>query len=473
MSRSYHCEDIARAVSAAIIEINYVADPAVLHAFERVGSSDLITFQGLGVIGELRQNAELAASGFAPLCQDTGIVVAFVALGQEARIEGGLLAEAIQEGVRRGYRDGYLRKSVVGDPVERINTKDNTPAVIHYDIVAGDGLEIEIASKGIGSENMSAARMLTPAQGAGGIVSFAEEVVRKGGSNPCPPIVLGIGVGGTLDKAAVLAKKALFRPLGQPSDKPHLAELEQTILERVNALGIGPMGLGGAGTALAVHIESYATHIAGLPVVINLNCHSSRHKHIDMKQYDESALFRLPQAAGYSGGGDAPSEMGRRIRIAELRAEYDSISTGDRLLLSGVLYTARDAAHGRLNRAIEAGEPLPIDLFEAVIYYTGPSEALPGRAVGAAGPTTSYRMDMLTPKLIEHGLAATIGKGDRSPDLMETFRAHRVRYLAATGGAGALLSTAIRSAEVIAYDDLGAEAIRKLEVVDFPVTVIV
>ena len=232
---------------------------------------------GKNILKDLVSNADLALKKQVPMCQDTGMVVVFVKLGQEVYIEGGLLEEAIQEGIRQGYVEGYLRKSVVKDPLIRINTNDNTPGVIHYDVVAGDGLEITLAPKGFGSENMSQMKLLKPADGIEGVKAFVLDVVEAAGPNPCPPIVVGVGIGGTIEKAAYLAKKSLMRPLNEGQSEAHLKKLEEELLEEINKLGIGPQGLGGITTALGVHVEVYPTHIAGLPVVVNINCHASRH----------------------------------------------------------------------------------------------------------------------------------------------------------------------------------------------------
>lgn len=232
---------------------------------------------GRQTINLIVENAETASKERMPICQDTGVTIVFLELGQDARLTGGDLSEAINEGVRRGYINGYLRKSVVDDPFFRKNTKDNTPAVIYTDIVPGDSLRIIVVPKGTGSENMSALKMMTPAQGAEGVKKFVVETVSKAGSNPCPPIIVGVGIGGMMDKAAQIAKKALLRPVGQPSPLPHIAKLESEILEEINKTGIGPQGLGGCVTALAVHIETHPTHIGALPVAVNIQCHAARH----------------------------------------------------------------------------------------------------------------------------------------------------------------------------------------------------
>ena len=225
----------------------------------------------------LLKNAEIADRKEVPICQDTGMAVFFIEIGKEVFVEGKTITEAVNEGVSKGYTKGYLRKSVVADPLNRVNTKDNTPAVIYYDFAEGDKIKITFAPKGFGSENKSAVKMLNPSDGVDGIIDFVTETVRKAGANPCPPMVVGVGIGGTMDKAAVLSKKALTRDITVPNEKEYYAELEKTLLERMNKLGIGPQGMGGTTTALAVNIETYPTHIAGLPVAVNISCHATRH----------------------------------------------------------------------------------------------------------------------------------------------------------------------------------------------------
>lgn len=230
---------------------------------------------------QILNNVKLARKDTVAMCQDTGLAVVFVEIGQDVHLVGGSLKEAINEGVRQGYTEGYLRKSVVDDPVfTRKNTKDNTPAVIHTEIVPGDKLKITVLPKGAGSENMGALKMLKPAEGLEGVKEFILKTVQEAGGNPCPPIIVGVGIGGTMEKATLLAKKALSRKAGEYNPDPRYKELEQELLEKINRLGIGPQGLGGRITALAVHIETYPTHIATLPVAVNLNCHAARHAEI-------------------------------------------------------------------------------------------------------------------------------------------------------------------------------------------------
>lgn len=271
---------ITAEVKRMVIEANYFLPKDVMKALQNARENDDWKLSQ-DILDKIIDNAKIANDEQVPMCQDTGMVVAFVKMGQEVIIENGFIEDAINEGVRQGYSEGYLRKSVVNDPIERINTKDNTPAIIYYDIVPGDKLKITVAPKGFGSENMSQLKMLKPADGLQGVKDFVLKVVKDAGPNPCPPIVVGIGVGGTFDKAANMAKKALMRSLDEENPNPFYAKLEKELLEEVNALGIGPQGFGGLTTAIAVNIESYATHIAGLPVAVNINCHVTRHKSVE------------------------------------------------------------------------------------------------------------------------------------------------------------------------------------------------
>jgi fumarate hydratase subunit alpha len=276
--REIHVDEIRDNVARICIDAAYNLSEDVLTAFDR--ASEIETAPGAKeIIALLKENARIAREEHLPICQDTGIAIFFVEIGQDLRIKNGFIVDAINEGVRKGYREGFLRKSVV-DPLNRKNTGDNTPAIIYTELVPGDRLKISFMPKGAGSENMSAIRMLRPTHGVEGINDFVLECVRKAGANPCPPVVVGVGIGGSFEKAALLAKKALLRPVGSPNAKLELASLEETLLKAVNRTGIGPEGLGGKVTAMAVHVESFPCHIASLPVAVNINCHAARHKTI-------------------------------------------------------------------------------------------------------------------------------------------------------------------------------------------------
>nr|WP_330382096.1 fumarate hydratase [Thermotalea metallivorans] len=270
---------ITTAVRDLCIKANIYLGEDVKKAFFRAKEGEASPI-GREVLQQLIQNAEIAEKEEMPICQDTGMTVVFVELGQDVALYGGNIAEAIHEGVRQGYREGYLRKSVVEDPLLRKNTGDNTPAIIYYDIVPGDQIKITVAPKGFGSENMSRIKMLKPSDGVKGVIDFVVDTVSEAGSNPCPPVVVGVGIGGTMEKAALMAKKALTRKIGSQHSVGHLRELEETLFKKINGLGIGPQGLGGSTTALAVHVETFPTHIAGLPVAVNINCHAARHEEI-------------------------------------------------------------------------------------------------------------------------------------------------------------------------------------------------
>lgn len=279
--KEINVSEIIKAVRKLCIDANYYLGNDVKNALINARDKEEWAI-AQGILDKIIANAKIAETEDMPMCQDTGMACVFVELGQDVHIVGGNLEEAINEGIRRGYGDGFLRKSVVKDPLDRVNTKDNTPGVIYYNVVPGDKLKITVAPKGFGSENMSQLKMLKPSDGLQGVKDFVLKVVKEAGPNPCPPIIVGVGVGGTFDKAANLAKKALIRPVEIRNSNPFYAELEEELLELINKLGIGPQGFGGRSTALAVNIESYPTHIAGLPVAVNINCHATRHAEVEL-----------------------------------------------------------------------------------------------------------------------------------------------------------------------------------------------
>ena len=275
--RTIHTDEITKCIKEMCMQVNVDLSPDVKDALLAGKEKEESTI-GKQILEQLEKNLEIAKESQIPICQDTGMTVVFLRIGQEVHIDGDFLEDAVNEGIRQGYAEGYLRKSVVSDPILRENTKDNTPGVIHYEIVPGDRLEITVAPKGFGSENMSRIAMLRPSDGLDGIKQFVLDAVLQAGPNPCPPIVVGVGLGGTFDKAALLAKKALLRETGGHNEDPFYAELERELLERINALGIGPQGFGGKTTAIGLNIETMPTHIAGMPCAVNINCHVTRHK---------------------------------------------------------------------------------------------------------------------------------------------------------------------------------------------------
>ena len=434
-------------------------------------------------IAQILTNSRMCAEGKRPICQDTGIVVAFLRIGMDVRWEGATMsvADMVNEGVRRAYLhpDNKLRASILSDPVgARKNTKDNTPAVIHAEVVPGTTVEVRIAAKGGGSENKSKFVMLNPSDS---IVDWVMKTVPTMGAGWCPPGMLGIGIGGTAEKAMVLAKEALMEPidmaaLKQRGPKNRIEELRIEICDKVNALGIGAQGLGGLTTVLDVKILDYPTHAASLPVGMIPNCAATRHAHFTL---DGSGAARLdaPDLARWPDVHWTPSPAARRVDLGTItREEIAAWKPGETLLLNGKILTGRDAAHKRIQELLEKGEKLPagVDFRNRFIYYVGPVDAVRDEAVGPAGPTTATRMDKFTETMLSQtGLLGMIGKAERGPVAIESIRKHRAVYLMAVGGAAYLVSKAIKSSRVVAFADLGMEAIYEFDVKDMPVTVAV
>jgi len=432
-------------------------------------------------IAQILTNSRMCAEGHRPLCQDTGIVVAFVKLGIDTRWEGATMTptEMINEGVRRAYLDpeNKLRASILADPAgKRTNTKDNTPAVVHYEIVPGASVEISIAAKGGGSENKSKFAMLNPSDS---IVDWVLKTVPTMGAGWCPPGMLGIGIGGSAEKAMVLAKEALMEPidihdLRKRGPKNAIEELRLELFDKVNALGIGAQGLGGLSTVLDVKILDYPTHAASKPVAMIPNCAATRHAHFVL---DGSGAAKLapPDLSRWPKVEWAPSPESRRVDLDTLTpAEVAGWKPGLRLLLSGKMLTGRDAAHKRISDMLAKGEKLPVDFTNRVIYYVGPVDPVRDEVVGPAGPTTSTRMDKFTEMMLaQTGLIAMVGKAERGPAAIDAIRKHKAAYLMAVGGAAYLVAKAIKSSRVVAFGDLGMEAIYEFGVKDMPVTVAV
>jgi fumarate hydratase class I len=433
-------------------------------------------------IAQILMNSRMSAEGRRPICQDTGIVVAYVRVGMKVEWETDSgLEDMVNEGVRRAYThpDNVLRASIVDPPIgTRKNTGDNTPAVTHTQLVAGDSVEVRLAAKGGGSENKSKFAILNPSDS---IVDWVLEMVPKMGAGWCPPGILGIGIGGSAEKAMVLAKESLMDPidiheLRARGPRTRAEELRLELMDKVNALGIGAQGLGGLTTVLDVKVKAYPTHAASLPVAMIPNCAATRHAHFVLDGSGPAALDP-PRLEDWPKVSWAPSDEARRVNLDSLtRDAIAGWKAGDRLLLSGKLLTGRDAAHNRIASLFEAGEPLPdgVDFTNRVIYYVGPVDPVRDEVVGPAGPTTSTRMDKFSELMLgKTGLIGMIGKAERGDATIESIRRHKAVYLIAIGGAAYLVSKAIRKTRLIAFEDLGMEAIREFEVVDMPVTVAV
>lgn len=425
-------------------------------------------------------NSRMSAMGHRPICQDTGIVTVFVKIGMNVRWDATMsVDDMINEGVRRAYLnpDNVLRASILADPAgSRKNTKDNTPAVIHYQMVPGDKVEVDIAAKGGGSENKSKMVMLNPSDS---IVDWVVKTVPTMGAGWCPPGMLGIGIGGTAEKAAVLAKESLMDPidiheLRQRGPSNRVEELRLEIMDAVNRLGIGAQGLGGLTTVLDVKIKDYPTHAASLPIAMIPNCAATRHTHFVLDG-SGPALQTPPSIEQWPDITWEVSDSVKRVDLNTLTKEdVKSWQPGDTLLLNGKMLTGRDAAHKTMVDMLNGGEKLPVDLTGRFIYYVGPVDPVRDEVVGPAGPTTATRMDKFTRQVLaETGLMGMIGKAERGPAAIEAIKEFESTYLMAVGGAAYLVAQAIKHAEVVAFPELGMEAIYEFDVVDMPVTVAV
>ena len=474
-------DDLIGSVADALQYISYYHSPDFIAAMGRAFELEQSP-AARDAIAQILANSRLCAEGHRPICQDTGIVVAFVKVGMGARFAGQRsLADLINEGVRRAYLDpdNRLRASIVADPAgKRGNTRDNTPAVVHAELVAGEGVDVTVAAKGGGSENKSMFEMLNPSDS---VADWVLERVPEMGAGWCPPGMLGVGIGGSAEKAMLLAKEALLEPIDMHElrvrgPRTRLEELRVEIFDRVNALGIGAQGLGGLTTVLDVKVRDYPTHAASLPVAVIPNCAATRHVHFHL---DGSGPARLepPDLASWPQVGWAPGPGVRRVRLDGLtREEVASWKQGERLLLSGKFLTGRDAAHKRVCALLDAGQPLPdgLSFRDRVIYYVGPVDPVGAEVVGPAGPTTANRMDRFTETMLgKAGLLAMVGKAERGAHAIEVIRRHRSAYLIAVGGAAYLVSRAIRASRVVAFAELGMEAVYEFEVRDMPVTVAV
>ena len=473
-------EDLIQSVADAFqfISIYHPADfvQAVKEAYDKEASP-----AAKDALAQILINSRLCAEGHRPICQDTGMAVVFLKVGRDVRWEGGMSVEdMVNEGVRQAYMnpDNPLRASVLSDPAgSRRNTKDNTPAVIHYEVVPGDKLEVTCAAKGGGSENKAQFTVLNPSDS---IVDWVLSVLPKMGAGWCPPGILGIGVGGTPEKALLLAKEALMEPidiheLRQRGPQNQTEGLRLELMDKVNALGIGAQGLGGLTTVLDVKIKDYPTHAASLPVGLIPNCAATRHVHFTLDGGGPAHFTPPPLSAWPEVAWDGPARA-RLVNLDSLtKADTATWKAGEQLLLSGKLLTGRDAAHKRLADMVKNGQPLPVDFTNRFIYYVGPVDAVGDEAVGPAGPTTATRMDKFTDLMLgdQVGLIGMVGKSERGPEAVASIKAHGGVYCIAVGGAAYLVSKSIRSARVLAFPELGMEAIYEFEVENMPVTVAV
>ena len=433
-------------------------------------------------IAQILTNSRMSAEGHRPICQDTGIVNVFLKIGMDVKFEGFAtgIAEAVNAGVRRGYLhpDNVLRGSVLDDPqFARKNTRDNSPAVINMELIPGDTVDINVAAKGGGSENKSKFIMMNPSDD---LVEWVLKTVPTMGAGWCPPGMLGIGIGGTAEKAMLMAKEILMDPIDmhellERGPRSKLEELRIELYEKVNALGIGAQGLGGLTTVLDVKIAQYPTHAASKPVAMIPNCAATRHVHFVLDG-SGPAVFEPPSLDDWPKVNWTPDvEKSRRVNLDTLTpVEVAAWKPGETLLLNGKMLTGRDAAHQRIQDMLARGESLPVDFRNRVIYYVGPVDPVRDEVVGPAGPTTATRMDKYTEMMLaQTGLIAMIGKAERGPVAIAAIKKHKSAYLMAVGGAAYLVAKAIKAARVVGFADLGMEAIYEFEVKDMPVTVAV
>ncbi len=473
-------QDLIDSIEDALQYISYYHPLDFIQALEKAYNKEE-SQAAKDAIAQILINSRMSAQGKRPICQDTGIVTCFVKVGMAVQWDKTdmTVQQMVDEGTRRAYLnpDNPLRASIVADPAgARKNTKDNTPAVVHIDLVEGDEIEVMIAAKGGGSENKTKMVMLNPSDS---IADWVVKTLPTMGAGWCPPGMLGIGVGGTAEKAAVLAKESLMDPVNiqdllDRGAKNAEEELRLEIYDRVNKLGIGAQGLGGLTTVVDVKISSVPTHAASKPVVMIPNCAATRHVHFHLDGSGPADLTP-PKLEEWPEITWEVGENVRRVNVDDLsKADISDWKTGETVLLSGTILTGRDAAHKRIQDMLAAGEALPVDFTDKFIYYVGPVDAIGDEAVGPAGPTTATRMDKFTEMMLaKTGLLGTIGKAERGAATVETIKNHKSVYLMAVGGAAYLVSKAIKKARVVAFEDMGMEAIYEFEVEDMPVTVAV
>ncbi len=474
-------EDLIHSVADALQFISYYHPVDFIQAVHRAWQKEEST-AAKDAMAQILLNSRMCAEGKRPICQDTGIVCVFVDVGMNVQWQGSMsLDDMINEGVRQAYMhpDNVLRASIVSDPAgARKNTKDNTPAVIHTRLVPGNTVDVRLAAKGGGSENKSKLVMLNPSDS---IVDWVLKTLPTMGAGWCPPGMLGIGIGGTAEKAMVLAKESLMDSidideLRARGPNNRVEELRLELMDKVNALGIGAQGLGGLTTVLDVKIKDYPTHAASLPVAMIPNCAATRHAHFVLDG-SGPAEQHAPSIDDYPNIKWDVGPSARRVNLDTVtQEEIATWRPGETLLLSGKMLTGRDAAHKRMIELYKSGQGLPegVDLKGKFIYYVGPVDPVRDEVVGPAGPTTATRMDKFTEDLLAYsGLVGMIGKAERGPTGIEAIKKHKAVYLMAVGGAAYLVSKAIKKARIVAFADLGMEAIHEFEVQDMPVSVAV
>jgi len=472
-------EDLIQSIADALQYISYYHPvdyiKSLTAAYEREESP-----AAKEAMAQILINSRMCAEGHRPICQDTGIVTVFLEIGMNVRWDDATMGveDMANEGVRRAYNhpDNKLRASVLADPAgKRVNTRDNTPGVVNVKVVPGDHVEVIVAAKGGGSEAKSKFAMLNPSDS---IIDWVLKTVPTMGAGWCPPGMLGIGIGGTAEKAMLLAKESLMEPIDINELKARGAsnraeELRLELYDKVNALGIGAQGLGGLTTVLDIKVKDFPTHAANLPVAMIPNCAATRHAHFTLDgsgpvMLDPPSLEDWPQIT-------YDASKGTRVDLDTITPEdVASWKPGQTLLLNGKLLTGRDAAHKRMVDMLNKGEPLPVDLKGRFIYYVGPVDPVRDEVVGPAGPTTATRMDKFTRQVLEQtGLLGMVGKAERGPAAIEAIRDNKSAYLMAVGGSAYLVSKAIKAAKVVGFADLGMEAIYEFTVQDMPVTVAV
>ncbi|MGR5061590.1 fumarate hydratase [Photobacterium sp. DNB22_13_2] len=472
-------QDVISSVADALQYISYYHPLDFVQALEKAYDKEQ-SQAAKDAIAQILINSRMSAEGRRPICQDTGIVTCFVKIGMNVQWDSDLtVQEMIDEGVRQAYTnpENPLRASVVADPAgSRKNTKDNAPAVVHIDMVPGNKVEIQVAAKGGGSENKTKMVMLNPSDD---VAAWVEKTVPLMGAGWCPPGMLGIGIGGTAEKAAVMAKESLMESidiheLQERGAQNAEEELRLDIYNRVNKLGIGAQGLGGLTTVLDVKIKTAPTHAASKPVCMIPNCAATRHVHFTLDGTGPADLSP-PKLEDWPEVTWEVGDNVRRVNLDEItKADVQDWRSGETVLLSGKILTGRDAAHKRIQDMLAKGEDFPVDFNNRFIYYVGPVDAVGDEVVGPAGPTTSTRMDKFTDMMLEQaGLTGMIGKAERGPAAIESIKKHKAVYLMAVGGAAYLVAKAIKQARVVAFEDLGMEAIYEFDVVDMPVTVAV